>query len=60
MTHSRALNQTGMEVWFAEKTYTAMAVQAVVGATALGESVKHKINLILPNRLCLKFTFNCK
>ena len=24
-----------MEVWFAEKSYTAMAVQAVVGATAL-------------------------
>ena len=24
-----------MEVWFAKKTYTAMAVQAVVGATAL-------------------------
>ena len=24
-----------MGVWFAEKTYTTMAVQAVVGATAL-------------------------
>ena len=24
-----------MEVWLTEKTYTAMAVQAVVGATAL-------------------------
>ena len=27
-----------MEAWFGEKTYTAMAVQAVVGATALAES----------------------
>ena len=46
MTQSRARNRTGcglrMEMWFAEKTCTAMDLQAVVGAKAL----LHNLDLI--------------
>ena len=46
-----------MGVWFAKKTYTAIAVQAVVGATALNLFVDHyaikRASFMLKNGLLL-------
>ena len=48
-----------MEVWFAEKIYTAMAVQAVVGATALcgglGGQCNHLLQCCLGCQQCCFF-----